>query len=29
MCAIMALAMWLASVGGGAVEPVDYWMFSY
>ncbi len=26
MFAMMALAMWLASFGGGAAESSDYWM---
>ncbi len=25
MMALMALMMWLASLGGGPVEPTDYW----
>jgi hypothetical protein len=28
MLAVMALAMWLASLGGGGVQPVDYWMLT-
>jgi hypothetical protein len=26
MIAIMALAIWLASLSGGAVQPVDHWI---
>jgi hypothetical protein len=26
MAAIMALAIWLASLGGGAAQPVDPWI---
>jgi hypothetical protein len=28
MLAVMGLAMWLASLGGGALQPVDYWMLT-
>jgi hypothetical protein len=26
MAAIMALAIWLASLGGGAAQPIDHWI---
>lgn len=25
MAALMALIIWLASLGGGPVEPIEYW----
>ena len=28
MFAIMALAMWLASIGGESTQPLDYWMLT-